>query len=105
MALPSGGGASRLEPQSASATHFTTYRLYSLNCLCINPDSTQLPVRRLSHPTPARTLDAIRQQIQAFALVFPNVAFTLENTHSAKDEKDMVLRIPKVRPSVRYRLN
>ncbi|KAJ7228296.1 hypothetical protein GGX14DRAFT_412547 [Mycena pura] len=54
-----------------------------------------LPVRRLSHPTPARTLDAIRRQIEAFALVFPNVSFTLENTHSLKDEKDILLKIPK----------
>jgi DNA mismatch repair protein MLH3 len=58
--------------------------------------SQQLPVRRLSHPPPARTLDAIRHEIETFALVFPNVAFTLENAHSGKDDKDMLLRIPKV---------
>ncbi|KAJ7930132.1 hypothetical protein B0H13DRAFT_1963442 [Mycena leptocephala] len=44
---------------------------------------------------PSATLDAIRHEIEAFALVFPNVGFTLENTHSIKDEKDMLLRIPK----------
>ncbi|KAJ7167564.1 hypothetical protein C8R46DRAFT_1093418, partial [Mycena filopes] len=55
----------------------------------------QLPVRRLSHPTPTRTLDAIRHQVETFALVFPSVSFTLENTHSVKDDKDMLLRIPK----------
>ncbi|KAJ7268608.1 hypothetical protein C8J57DRAFT_347131 [Mycena rebaudengoi] len=80
------------------------YHLYSFNCLCINRDFTQLPVRRLSHQTTGRTLGAIRLPIQAFALAFSSVAFTPENTHSAKDEKDMILRIPKVRPSVRYRL-
>ncbi|KAF7352459.1 Mismatch repair-related protein [Mycena venus] len=63
--------------------------------ICILISSQQLPVRRLSHPTPVRTLDAIRHEIEAFALVFPNVAFTLENTHSVKDDKDMLLRIPK----------
>ncbi|KAJ6466703.1 hypothetical protein C8R47DRAFT_1179968 [Mycena vitilis] len=57
---------------------------------------TTLPVRRLSHPTAARTLDAVRHEIEAFALVFPSVSFTLENTHSVRDEKDMLLRIPKV---------
>ncbi|KAJ7129319.1 hypothetical protein C8R44DRAFT_776507 [Mycena epipterygia] len=63
--------------------------------VCIRDAFYNLPVRRLSHPTPARTLDAIRHEIEAFALVFPNVSFTLENTHSAKDDKDMLLRIPK----------
>ncbi|KAJ7368705.1 hypothetical protein DFH08DRAFT_31742 [Mycena albidolilacea] len=63
--------------------------------VCIRDAFYNLPVRRLSHPTPARTLDAIRHEIETFALVFPNVAFTLENTHSGKDDKDMLLRIPK----------
>ncbi|KAJ7682423.1 hypothetical protein DFH06DRAFT_1161036 [Mycena polygramma] len=63
--------------------------------VCIRDAFYNLPVRRLSHPTPARTLGAIRHEIEAFALVFPNVSFTLENTHSVKDEKDMLLRVPK----------
>ncbi|KAK7062063.1 mismatch repair-related protein [Favolaschia claudopus] len=63
--------------------------------VCIRDAFYNLPVRRLSHPTPARTIDAIRREIEAFALVFPSVAFTCENTHSVKDEKDMILRVPK----------
>ncbi|KAJ7741084.1 hypothetical protein B0H16DRAFT_1565880 [Mycena metata] len=63
--------------------------------VCIRDAFYNLPVRRLSHPTPARTLDTIRHQIETFALVFPRVSFTLENTHSVKDDKDMLLRIPK----------
>ncbi|KAJ7734007.1 hypothetical protein DFH07DRAFT_130235 [Mycena maculata] len=63
--------------------------------VCIRDAFYNLPVRRLSHPVPARTLDAIRREIAAFALVFPHVSFTLENTHTVKDEKDMLLRIPK----------
>ncbi|KAJ7437811.1 hypothetical protein B0H11DRAFT_1829727 [Mycena galericulata] len=63
--------------------------------VCIRDAFYNLPVRRLSHPAAARTLDAIRHEIETFALVFPNVSFTLENTHSVKDEKDMLLRIPK----------
>ncbi|KAJ7044715.1 hypothetical protein C8F04DRAFT_1069288 [Mycena alexandri] len=63
--------------------------------VCIRDAFYNLPVRRLSHPTPARTLDVIRHQIETFALVFPSVSFTLENTHSFKDDKDMLLRIPK----------
>ncbi|KAJ6591749.1 hypothetical protein DFH09DRAFT_1025767 [Mycena vulgaris] len=63
--------------------------------VCIRDAFYNLPVRRLSHPTSVRTLDAIRHEIKAFALVFPYVSFTLENTHSVKDEKDMLLRVPK----------
>ncbi|KAJ6610407.1 histidine kinase-like ATPase, partial [Mycena sp. CBHHK59/15] len=63
--------------------------------ICIRDAFYNLPVRRLSHPAPARTLDAVRHQVEAFALVFPHVAFTLENTHSTRDDKDMLLRIPK----------
>lgn len=63
--------------------------------VCVRDAFYNLPVRRLSHPTPARTLEAIRHEIVAFALVFPQVSFTLENTHSVKDDKDMILRIPK----------
>ncbi|KAJ6515500.1 hypothetical protein C8R45DRAFT_956702 [Mycena sanguinolenta] len=63
--------------------------------VCIRDAFYNLPVRRLSHPTPPRTLDTIRREMEAFSLVFPNVAFTLENTHSVKDDKDMLLRIPK----------
>ncbi|KAJ7639214.1 hypothetical protein FB45DRAFT_904999 [Roridomyces roridus] len=63
--------------------------------VCIRDAFYNLPVRRLSHPAAARTLAVIRHEIEAFALVFPSVSFTLENTHSGKDEKDMLLRIPK----------
>nr|GAT45012.1 mismatch repair-related protein [Mycena chlorophos] len=63
--------------------------------VCVREAFYNLPVRRRSHPSPTRTIDAIRRQIEAFALVFPSVSFTLENTHNTKDEKDMVLRIPK----------
>ncbi|KAF8213919.1 hypothetical protein K438DRAFT_1802528 [Mycena galopus ATCC 62051] len=63
--------------------------------VCVRDAFYNLPVRRLSHPTPARTLDAIRHEVEAFALVFPGVGFTLENTHSVKADKDMLLRIPK----------
>ncbi|KAF7332355.1 Mismatch repair-related protein [Mycena kentingensis (nom. inval.)] len=61
----------------------------------------QLPIRRLTHYSTARTLDTIRRQIEAFALVFPDVAFTLENTESVKEEKDMILRIPKTKSTLR----
>ncbi|KAF7302005.1 Mismatch repair-related protein [Mycena indigotica] len=63
--------------------------------VCIRDAFYNLPVRRLSHASPARTMDAIRRQIETFALVFPQVSFSLKNIHNAKDDRDMVLRVPK----------
>ncbi|CAK5275343.1 unnamed protein product [Mycena citricolor] len=63
--------------------------------VCIRDAFYNLPVRRRAHPPPPRCLDAIRQEIQVFSLVFPHVSFTLENTQSSKAEKDVLLRIPK----------
>jgi len=60
----------------------------------------QLPVRRLSHPTPARTWDLVRQELETYSLVFPSVAFVLEDTShapSASHRKERIVRIPKVR--------
>ncbi|TDL29827.1 hypothetical protein BD410DRAFT_811341 [Rickenella mellea] len=39
-----------------------------------------LPIRRLSHPNEARTIELVRRDLESFALMFPNVAFSLENT-------------------------
>lgn len=44
-------------------------------------------------------MELIRRELEAFALVFPNVAFTLENTTGAGGaslSKDRSVRIPKV---------
>ncbi|KAF9021517.1 hypothetical protein BDZ89DRAFT_1115916 [Hymenopellis radicata] len=51
-----------------------------------------LPVRRLSHPPTARTFDMIRQEIETYALVFPEVSFSLERSREAPDN---TVRIPK----------
>jgi len=59
----------------------------------------QLPVRRLSHPSTARTLERIRQELETFALVFPDVSFSLENTNKVRESnstQDRVMRIPRV---------
>ncbi len=56
----------------------------------------QLPVRRRSHPSPAKTLETIRREVETYALVFPEVAFTLQNTNSKFEQGATVSRIPKV---------
>ncbi|GBE79898.1 hypothetical protein SCP_0211000 [Sparassis crispa] len=57
-----------------------------------------LPIRRLSHLSPSRTLELIRKDVEAFALVFPQVVFSLENAHKTKEggcDKGRVMTVPK----------
>ncbi|KAI0340902.1 hypothetical protein BDW22DRAFT_1333807 [Trametopsis cervina] len=57
-----------------------------------------LPIRRTSHPSPHRTLELVRKEIETFALVFPNVAFNLENTNSndnLRPERRRIMSVPK----------
>ncbi|KAM5535475.1 hypothetical protein V8D89_010812, partial [Ganoderma adspersum] len=44
-----------------------------------------LPIRRKAHPSPPRTIELVRRDISAYALVFPGVSFILETMHKAKD--------------------
>ncbi|KAG8890486.1 DNA mismatch repair protein [Tulasnella sp. 332] len=46
-----------------------------------------LPIRRKSHPTAQRTLDMIRKELETYALMSPNVNFTLEKTIHERDTK------------------
>ncbi|KAG5654598.1 hypothetical protein H0H81_011573 [Sphagnurus paluster] len=69
--------------------------------VCIRDAFYNLPVRRLSHPSPARTLELIRQELETYALVFPSVAFTMENLHNETGPpKGRILRIAKVIPAL-----
>ncbi|KAF8076667.1 hypothetical protein FPV67DRAFT_1472252 [Lyophyllum atratum] len=71
--------------------------------VCIRDAFYNLPVRRLAHPSPARTLDLIRQEIETYALVFPNIGFTLENVHNEQEagpSKGRILKIPKTASSL-----
>ncbi|KAG6378611.1 carboxyl transferase domain-containing protein [Boletus reticuloceps] len=60
----------------------------------------QLPVRRQSHPTPNKTIELIRQELEAYALVFPNISFSLQDTSKTREghnpHKSHILKIPKV---------
>ncbi|OSD04616.1 hypothetical protein PYCCODRAFT_1386837 [Trametes coccinea BRFM310] len=59
-----------------------------------------LPIRRRAHPNPIRTLELVKRDIESFALMFPGVSFTLENTTKARGgahgrSKIRVLSVPK----------
>ncbi|TFK68180.1 hypothetical protein BDN72DRAFT_898304 [Pluteus cervinus] len=63
--------------------------------VCIRDAFYNLPVRRRSHPSAAKTLETIRREIETYALVFPEVAFTLQNTNTKSEQGASVSRIPK----------
>ncbi|KAL1680735.1 hypothetical protein EV122DRAFT_288554 [Schizophyllum commune] len=52
--------------------------------VCVRDAFYNLPVRRRSHPSPPRTLELIRQELSTYALVFPHVTFSLENTSNSQ---------------------
>ncbi|KAL1761531.1 hypothetical protein FB107DRAFT_286156 [Schizophyllum commune] len=67
--------------------------------VCVRDAFYNLPVRRRSHPSPARTLELIRQELTAYALVFPHVTFSLENTSNSQQSTSSAnntFRIPAV---------
>ncbi|KAI4522384.1 hypothetical protein K525DRAFT_238039 [Schizophyllum commune Loenen D] len=65
--------------------------------VCVRDAFYNLPVRRRSHPAPPRTLELIRQELSAYALVFPYVTFSLENTSNSQQSTsyaNSTFRIP-----------
>ncbi|KAG1752530.1 uncharacterized protein EDB91DRAFT_1216091 [Suillus paluster] len=68
--------------------------------VCVRDAFFSLPIRRQSHPSPAKTVDTIKQELEAYALMFPEVSFTLQDDSKSKDNvssKGHVLRVPKTR--------
>ncbi|KAF9515270.1 hypothetical protein BS47DRAFT_1391799 [Hydnum rufescens UP504] len=66
--------------------------------VCIRDAFYNLPIRRISHPSASRTLELIMKDTQSFSLVFPAVAFSVENTTRDRDgelRKTRALSIPK----------
>ncbi|KIK04718.1 hypothetical protein K443DRAFT_130711 [Laccaria amethystina LaAM-08-1] len=66
--------------------------------VCIRDAFYNLPVRRLSHPSHIRTWELVRQEIETYAIVFPHVAFSLEDSRNAREtdpRTDRKFRIPK----------
>lgn len=68
--------------------------------VCVRDAFFSLPIRRQSHPSVAKTIDAIKQELEAYALMFPNVSFTLQDDSKSRESassKGHVLRVPKTR--------
>lgn len=68
--------------------------------VCVRDAFFSLPIRRQSHPSTAKTIDGIKQEVEAYALMFPNVAFTLQDDSKSRENassKGQVLRVPKTR--------
>ncbi|KAG2369711.1 hypothetical protein BDR07DRAFT_1447547 [Suillus spraguei] len=68
--------------------------------VCVRDAFYSLPIRRQSHPSSAKTIDAIKQELEAYALMFPCVSFTLQDDSKSRENassKGHVLRIPKTR--------
>ncbi|KAJ3808978.1 hypothetical protein F5876DRAFT_89725 [Lentinula aff. lateritia] len=65
--------------------------------ICVRDAFYNLPVRRRSHPSPSRTLEIIRGEIESWALMHPEVSFALEDTQAKLlgSSKSNILRIPK----------
>ncbi|KAI9574792.1 hypothetical protein HD554DRAFT_2050106 [Boletus coccyginus] len=60
-----------------------------------------LPVRRRSHPTPNKTMELVRQELEAYALVFPNISFSLQDVSKSKEsQKSHIFKIPKTRSTL-----
>ncbi|KIY49467.1 hypothetical protein FISHEDRAFT_65439 [Fistulina hepatica ATCC 64428] len=74
--------------------------------VCVRDAFYNLPVRRMSHPSPPRVLELIKHELSTFALVFPGVSFSLENPNKVKQSSSSnpyVLRIPTSMYGFRYR--
>ncbi|OAX44046.1 hypothetical protein K503DRAFT_730324 [Rhizopogon vinicolor AM-OR11-026] len=68
--------------------------------VCVRDAFFNLPIRRQSHPSPAKTIDTIKQELEIYAVMFPNVSFTLQDDNKSRENdssKGRVLRVPKTR--------
>ncbi|KAK7470351.1 DNA mismatch repair protein [Stygiomarasmius scandens] len=66
--------------------------------VCVRDAFYNLPVRRRAHPSSTRTLELIRQEVEVYALMFPGVSFSLEDTRAKENgsTKYSILRVPKM---------
>ncbi|KDQ64416.1 hypothetical protein JAAARDRAFT_187743 [Jaapia argillacea MUCL 33604] len=66
--------------------------------VCIRDAFYNLPVRRRSHPSPTKTLELVRKDLERTALMFPHASFSLEDTTRSRadtSQSGRVLYIPK----------
>ncbi|TBU47222.1 hypothetical protein BD309DRAFT_856433 [Dichomitus squalens] len=64
-----------------------------------------LPIRRKAHPNCPRTVELVRRDVEALALVFPDICFAVENVQKTKDAtrakaKTRLLTVPKTSSTV-----
>ena len=74
------------------------YNVRSHRCsVFVLSEDKKLPVRRHSHPNSTRTIELVKHTLEEFALVYYDVAFTLENLAINRNNlrKGRVLSIPK----------
>ncbi|KAL4243882.1 DNA mismatch repair MutL/HexB family protein [Abortiporus biennis] len=71
--------------------------------VCIRDAFYNLPVRRRSHPSPQRTIELIRREVEVYGLMFPQVSFSLENAVVGRDgrpDRVRILSIPKTQTTL-----
>lgn len=78
-------------------------REYAGTTVVVRDAFYNLPVRRRTHPNVAQTVESIRRDLECMAMVFPHVAFSLENAAKEQNEgfgKGRILTIPKTSSSL-----
>lgn len=80
------------EQSYRSVMHFSACVSFGQNARVLTIG--QLPVRRQSHPPPSKTVDLIRQELEAYGLMFPDISFSLRD--ASKTKESHLLKIPKV---------
>ncbi len=75
---------------------FYNVRFHPCSVIALS-ESRKLPVRRRTHPNPTRTIELVKHTLEEFALVYYDVAFTLDNLAVNRNNlrKGRVLSIPK----------
>ncbi|KAF5333492.1 hypothetical protein D9611_002521 [Ephemerocybe angulata] len=71
--------------------------------VCVRDAFYNLPVRRLSHSSPTKTWELVRQELERYAIIFHEVAFTMEGLNSSKEgasNEDRIIRILKTPSTV-----
>ncbi|EJD53641.1 hypothetical protein AURDEDRAFT_53673 [Auricularia subglabra TFB-10046 SS5] len=75
--------------------------------VCVRDAFYNLPVRRMSHPSVAKTLQLVRREMETYALACPHVAFSLETVSSgagSSKNAGKVFTVPKARDPMQRRI-
>lgn len=75
----------RESPGTAVCVRDAFYNVSFIPSSSFTFNSSQLPIRRTSHPSTSRTLELVKKEIEVFALAVPHVSFTLDNAAKVKE--------------------